>query len=140
MDAKIRTVAGKSMAVIEVATPVIADHKVRLAFNAECVMKRFELLARMSVVTVGMFVGQAAGVAAEAPWSIEQSHASWTQAQASGDKIAITNVLSLKGGDAGQWTSKWHQWQGDGRCRGGGREGSSSPVHQSDDPGCGQRL
>ena len=75
-------------------------------------MKRFAMPALLSVVLAGMSAGQVPGVAAEAPWSIESSHASWTQAQASGDKIAIANVVSLKGGDAGQWTSKWHKWQG----------------------------
>ncbi len=75
-------------------------------------MKRSLTLAPLSVILVGMSVGHAPGVAAEAPWLIEESQASWAQAQASGDKIAITNVLSLKGGDAGRWTSQWHQWQG----------------------------
>lgn len=74
-------------------------------------MRRFTMLALLSVVLVGMAASQVPGVAAEAPWLIEQSHASWTRAQASGDNIVMTNVLSLKGGDAGQWTSQWHNWQ-----------------------------
>ncbi len=75
-------------------------------------MRRFAMPALLSVVLVGMAATQVPGVAAEVPWSIEQSHASWSQSQASGDKIVIANGLSLKGGDAGQWTGQWHQWQG----------------------------
>ncbi len=75
-------------------------------------MKRPAMLVLWSGVLTGISVCQVSGIAAEMPWSIEPSHASWSQSQASGDNIAITNVLSLKGGDAGQWTSKWYAWQG----------------------------
>ena len=75
-------------------------------------MRRFAMRVLLSVVLVEMAASPIPGVAAESPWSIGQSHASWTQWQASSDKIAITNVLSLKAGGAGQWTSKWHTWQG----------------------------
>lgn len=74
-------------------------------------MKCSPTLALLAVVLVGMSAGQGPGVAAETPWLIERSQASWTQSQASGDNIAITNALSLKG-DTGQWTSQWHPWQG----------------------------
>lgn len=75
-------------------------------------MRGFTRLARLNLVLVGLSASQISGVAAEAPWSIERTRAGWTQAQGSGHNIAITNGVSLKGGDAGQWTSKWHPWQG----------------------------
>jgi hypothetical protein len=75
-------------------------------------MRRLTILVFPGVVLIGMLAGQTPGVAVETPWSIGQSQASWTQVQASGDKIAIANGLSLSGG-TGQWTSQWHTWQGE---------------------------
>ncbi len=73
-------------------------------------MRRFATLALFSAVLVGIAAGGAVGAAAEAPWLIERSHASWSESQASGEHIAITNMVSLQGDAAGQWTSKWHSW------------------------------
>ena len=75
-------------------------------------MRRCAMLALLSVVLVGMAARQSPGAAAETPWGIEPSRASWTGAQASGDNTVTTSVLSLKGGPTGQWTSRWHNWQG----------------------------
>ena len=49
---------------------------------------------------------------ADEPWSIESS-ADWTQAKAAANKVAIEeDAVVLEAPGEGQWTSKWHDWQG----------------------------
>lgn len=74
-------------------------------------MKCVWIVLLVSGGLVGASVIQSFAAAAESPWSIERSRVSWSQSQAWGDKISVTNGVSLQGGNVGQWTSKWHSWQ-----------------------------
>ena len=54
----------------------------------------------------------AAHSVAQEPWSIASS-ADWAQAEASANKVTIQEgAVVLDGAAEGQWTSKWHDWQG----------------------------
>lgn len=66
-----------------------------------------------SLATIVMTGLLAAGVAAaEAPWTIGRSTASWTQEQASAGNVTIANAVVLRAdGGVGEWTSRWHKWE-----------------------------
>ena len=78
-------------------------------------MRTCAAIVLFSVVLVGTATGRE-------PWSIASS-AEWTQATASANNVAVQDTLAngrsapiptlaLKAAGEGQWTSKWHDWQG----------------------------
>jgi len=68
-------------------------------------MKSLAVFALLNVVLIGSVTGQE-------PWSIT-SPADWTQAEATVKNVTIQNgTVALEAAGEGQWTSKWHAWQG----------------------------
>jgi hypothetical protein len=87
-----------------------APHEEDRNMVAFCMTK--DLKMKTSFVATLLLSLPAAQLIAEEPWVI-QSPADWRKAEASANGIAIQDdTLVLERAAEGQWTSKWHAWQG----------------------------